>query len=318
MLDKVRLPEASELTQGEIDNDLLHLAEGYDASPILNIVAHRSSTGCNSVAARLDHEKCQRAGRSDLSSFAAFGCIEALHQASSIRDDLIDGRPRRRDDPAIRAEYGDAAAIAADDHLISVAYASLFEARGLEFGQRLGAAHRAVSAKIRGQCADLPAGFSRAAQEYGAEPVVITQPGERPADIADVFVAYSWIAALKSGALLSLGTELAMMGRGLEKAANRSGLPSTNLAIGCQMLDDCADLSEDRPSGRSAGNLCLLLKEIGNLAPVEAMETAQVHAGHALGRPANEAAGIPDEIGIPTARLCLCKPRDTKVLMDAV
>jgi hypothetical protein len=48
------------------------------------------------------------------------------------------------------------------------------------------------------------------------------------------------------------------------------------------------------------------------------METALMHAEHALGRAANEAAGIPDEAGIFTARLCLCKPRETKVLLDAV
>lgn len=244
--------------------------------------------------------------------------METLHQGSSIHDDLIDGRPSRRDDPAIWAEYGDAAAIAAGDHLISAPCTSRFAARDLELGQCLGAAHRAVSAKIRGQCADLVVGFSRSAQEYGAEPVLIAQPDERPADIADVFAAYRWIASLKPGPLLSLGTELAMTGRGLEKAANRTGLASSNPAIVYQVLDDCADLSDDRPSGRPAGNLCLLLQEIGDLTPVEAMETALMHAEHALGRAANGAAGIPDEIGIFTARLCLCKPRETKVLLDAV
>ena len=96
MLDKVRLPEASTGNKGEIDDDLLRLAEGYDASPILTNKAHHLSIGGNSVAAQLDHELCKRAGFSDLSSLAAFGCIEALHQASLIHDDLIDGRPGSR------------------------------------------------------------------------------------------------------------------------------------------------------------------------------------------------------------------------------
>ena len=318
MLDKVRLPEASTRTQGEIDDDLLCLAEGYDASPIPNIIAHHWSAEANSVVSRLDHEACKRAGFSDLSSLADFGCIEALHQESLIHDDLINGRPSRRDNPAIGAEYGDAAAIAPGDHLIPVAYTSHFAARDLEPGQCLDAVHRTVSAKIRGQCADFVVGLSRTAQEFGAEPVLIAQPDERPADIADLFAAHCWIASLKPGTLLSLGTEVAMTGRGLAKAANGAGLASSNLAIIYQVLDDRADLVDDRPSGRPAANLCLLLKEIGDLTPAEAMETTQMHAGHALGRAANEAAGIPDGIGHPTARLCLCKPRETKVLLDAV
>jgi geranylgeranyl pyrophosphate synthase len=353
MLDKVRLPEASPLAQDEIGDDLLRLEEGFDASPILNIIARQPITGGPIVAAHLDHEVCKRAGGSKLSSLATFGCIEALHQASLIRDDLIDWMPSRRDNPSIWADYCDVAGSAAGDSLIAVAHGSQ-NAQDLELvvrsrrllpwrrvnrptksrpsdlyqtvssvwyrplGQRLGAVHGAVSAKIRGQCADLVAGFSRSAQEYGAEPVLIAQPNERPADIADIFAAYCWIASLKPGALLSLGTELAMAGRELAEAANRTGLASSNLAIGYQVLDDCADLSDDLPSGRPARNLCLLLKEIGDLTPAEAMETALMHAEHALGRAANGAAGIPDEIGILTARLCLCKPRETKVLLDAV
>jgi len=318
MLDNVRLPEASTGDQGEIDDDPLRLAEGYDALPIRHVIAHQSSVGGTAGPPKLDHEVCKRAGGSDLSSLAAFGGIEALHHASLIDDDLIYGRPSRRDTPAIEAEYGAAAEIAAGDHLISVSYASHFAARVLEPGQCLDAADWAVSAKIRGQCADLAVGFSRAAQEYGAEPVLITQSVQQLADIADFFAAYSWIAALKSRPLLSLGTELAMAGRGMAKAANRTVLASSNLAIVCQMLDHCADLSDDHPSGRPAGNLCPLLKEIGDVTPVEAMETALMHAVHALGRAANEAVGIPDVIGIPTARLCLCKPREMKALLDAV
>lgn len=73
MLDKVRLPEASTGNQGGIDDDLLRLAEGYDAPPIPDIIAHNSSTGGNTVAARLNQEVCRRAGRFALSSHAAFG-----------------------------------------------------------------------------------------------------------------------------------------------------------------------------------------------------------------------------------------------------
>jgi len=318
MLDKVRLPESSTLTQGEIEDYLLRLAESYDASRILDITAHHSSTGHNSVAARPNHEACKRAKSSDMSSLAAFDCIQALNQASLIDDDLIDGRPSHRENPAIWAEYGHAPAIAAGDLLISVAYASRFEAQDLEPGQCVDAATRAVSAKVRGKCTDLPVDFRRPAHEHGAASVLITHPDEPPADIADVFAAYCWNASLKPGPLLSIETGLAMTGRGLAKATNRTGLASSNLAIVRQALDDCADLSADRPSGRPTGNLCLLLKEIGDLTPFEAVETARMHAGHALGRAANEAAGIPDGIGIPTARLCLWKPREMKGLLDAV
>ena len=185
MLDNVRLPEASTGDQGEIDDDPLRLAEGYDALPIRHVIAHQSSAGGTTGAPKLDHEVCKRAGGSDLSSLAAFGCIEALHHASLIDDDLIDGRPSRRDTPAIEAEYGAAAEIAAGDHLISVSYASHFAARVLEPGQCLDAANRAVSAKVRGKCTDLPVDFRRAAREHGAESVLITHPDQPPAGIPD-------------------------------------------------------------------------------------------------------------------------------------
>jgi len=185
MLDKVRLPEASMLTQEEVGNYFLRLAEGHDKSPIPNIIAHHSSTGGNSVVAPLDHEARKRAGSLDMSPLVALGCIEALLQASLIHDDLIHGRPSHRDNPVIWAEYGHASAIAAGDHLMSVAYASRFEAQDLEPGQCLDAANRAVSAKLRGKCIDLPVDFRRAAHEHGAESVLITHPDEPPAGIPD-------------------------------------------------------------------------------------------------------------------------------------
>ena len=123
MLDKVRFPEAYTLTQEKIEDYLLGLAQGHDASPILKTIAHHSRIGSNTVVARRNHGPCKRAGNFDMSSLAAFDCIVALHQASSFHDDRIEGRSSRRGNPLIGAKYGDAAAIDVGDHLFSVAYA---------------------------------------------------------------------------------------------------------------------------------------------------------------------------------------------------
>ncbi|MFP4405762.1 polyprenyl synthetase family protein [Rhodosalinus sp.] len=306
MLDQATSRDDPGLSPAEMDDHLLAVSDRLDPSAIRDIVAGHLASGGDRARARLTYRTCRCAGLGHASAMALAACVEALHQASLVHDDLTDRSALRRGRPAVWAEHGEAVALAVGDHLISLAYACLADAAEVDPREGLVLVHRAVSATIRGQCADLQSDSPAGASDSGA------------GGGAGVLADWSRVAALKAGPLLALGPDLAMTARD-DGAEARAMLRAAclRLAIGYQILDDCRDIAQDRSAERPEANLCLRFEASG-LTAAEAADTALLHAECALRRAARDASAVPDGLGAPVARLCRTKLHETEALVDAL
>ncbi len=159
---------------------------------------------------------------------------ELLHNASLIHDDLQDRDPVRRGMRSVWSLYGDNVAICAGDLLLSSAYGALAE---LLDRQRMPTLMACVNARtrtaIRGQCADL---------------------ATRIRPLNDIH-HYQAIAAAKSGALLSLPLEIALLASRHDDAAPLARHAAEAFAIGYQIADDIADVQRDAAEDDRPGSL---------------------------------------------------------------
>jgi geranylgeranyl pyrophosphate synthase len=301
MLDHGPRPDPATDVDRDVDAALLELSHRVDDSPVAKVVAAHLRSGGDRARARLTRESFAALGLAPHAALGAAACVEALHQASLIHDDLIDRSPLRRGQPSVWATHGEPVAIAAGDHLISLAYASLAQAAPPAPARSLRAVHRAVSRTIRGQCADL-------ALLDGPD-----LPGTH--ETGDPFAGYARVAAAKSGPLLSLGPELAARQAGRDAADLAPA--GEGLAIGYQIVDDVRDVPEDRAAPGASSNLCLLLEAAG-LTRREAVETALIHAERSLRGAARAAMAASGGLGPPTARLCRQKLHEARALSDAL
>ena len=149
---------------------------------------------------------------------------ELLHNASLVHDDLHDRDTQRRGQPSVWCKFGDEIAICAGDLLLSASYLALSHFDSVVRLPALFALmHRRVSSAIRGQCADL------------------SQPTHKVATIDD----FKNIALIKSGALLSLPTELALLSAGESLALGQARQAAESFAIAYQIYDDLLDVEKD-------------------------------------------------------------------------
>jgi len=104
--------------------------------------------------------------------------------------------------------------------------------------------HASISQAIAGQCADL-------------------QTQNHPVDSIYVFEK---IVAGKSGALLSLPLELALIATDNSQALSIANQASQSLALGYQIVDDLNDIERDiHTDGRLPSlNICLVLQTMGH------------------------------------------------------
>ena len=160
--------------------------------------------------------------RDDACSLAS--TAELLHNASLIHDDLQDRDRSRRDCDAAWVVYGDGIAICAGDLLLSAAYCALV---GISCNSRLPRmmklTHARVTHAVSGQCADL------------------TVQKNQPFSIED----YKKIAVAKSGALLGLPIELALIAADKTDALAVAKKAADAFAIGYQIYDDLQDVDAD-------------------------------------------------------------------------
>jgi geranylgeranyl pyrophosphate synthase len=207
-------------------------------------VAHLQSGGSR-VRARLALHAALALGRADTEAVAIAAACELLHNASLVHDDLQDRDPFRRGQPAVWRAHGDAAAICIGDLLLSGAYAALADC-GASAAALIAHTHRRVGAVIRGQCADL------------------TLKGR-----ADVSLAtYEAVAADKSGPLLSLPLELALLLSGGERELPRALEAASLFAVAYQMTDDLEDVERDALNEEL--NVVAVLAAAGVRSPLQA------------------------------------------------
>ena len=169
--------------------------------------------------------------------------VELLHNASLVHDDLQDRDPNRRGQKSVWASFGDNIAICAGDLLLSSAYAALatFSKPNL-LPALFAVTHARIALAVAGQCADL-----------------------QVTDAVSV-ASYEQIAVAKSGALLGLPLELALIASGAPEWQPQARLAAHSFAIGYQIIDDIDDIERDANKGGSAPglNILLVLKNIGD------------------------------------------------------
>jgi geranylgeranyl pyrophosphate synthase len=188
--------------------------------------------GGRRVRARLAISAGLALGLSDADAVYIASCAELLHNASLVHDDIQDRDVTRRGQIAVWSKYGSNVAICTGDLLLSAAYGVLCRfSQPLLLPAMLGLLHQRTAVAIDGQCADLA-----------------TSNGQSKG-----LPAYMSIATAKSGALLSLPLELALVAAEHANAASMARRSCESLAISYQILDDLQDLQPDgAPAAGSA------------------------------------------------------------------
>jgi len=206
--------------------DLCGQREGAEDA-VTRAVAHHLSAGGSRVRARLGLSAACALSLDAKSTIAVAAVSELLHNASLIHDDLQDRSAKRRGRDSVWRAYGDAVAICAGDVLISAAYAAAADLPPPVLGDGLRLIHQRIVGVVRGQALDLSAcGSSLTSQED-----------------------YETMAAGKSGPLLSLPLELALLSAGHDEALPVAVGAATRFAVAYQISDDLEDVKTDLANG---------------------------------------------------------------------
>ena len=247
------------------------------------VESHFSRPG-KQVRAKLALATARQLRLSEADGVAIAACVQLLHEASLIHDDLQDRDPQRRGQPAIWQQFGDDVAICAGDLLISASFAALASANTGASGTDLTmTVHRRVSQTIAGQTLDRQAGTSTATG--------LGVPEHQPLD----FAGYERIVAAKSGPLLGLPMELCFLRAGSRIAAQHAATAGEYFALAYQLVDDLADMDSDRQARRegSAPNGVWVLVESHQLTLDAAIATVSRRATHWLKEAERKAAVLP-------------------------
>jgi geranylgeranyl pyrophosphate synthase len=230
-------------------------------------------------------------GRLALSAGLALGlrtsdalCIavtaELLHNASLVHDDLQDRDALRHGQAAVWSKFGANVAVCTGDLMVSAAYAGLCEITQLhKLPALLAVVHERVASAIAGQCADL----------------------DNTTSAVDDLTAYKRVALAKSGALLSLPLELALLASGHGAWVQHARDAAHAFSVGYQVVDDLADVERDSQSG--ALNIVFVLPQAGYGATA-ATQARQFGLGH-LDRAIALAQELPRESGALLVELSL-------------
>jgi geranylgeranyl pyrophosphate synthase len=175
---------------------------------------------------------------------------ELLHNASLIHDDIQDMDEVRRGSQTVWKKFGTNVAICAGDLLLSTAYgvlAGISEPKLLP--KLISIISRRTSAVIKGQCDDI---------EYKNKPI-------------NSVSNYVNIAIAKSGALLGLPIELALILSARDDLLSTAKSAVNAFAVGYQMVDDLNDIEKDSASGgRSKSlNIVFVLTDSGSAQPIK-------------------------------------------------
>jgi len=197
---------------------------------LLSALDHHMQSGGKRSRAMLCVECGEKTGISVNDSIYLAACVECLHNASLIQDDLQDCSGNRRGRIAVWKTFGLDTTLCLIDLLVSAAYGSLAK---LEKSDSLPAlisrVHQAISQTLRGQMADT--------SEAGCE---------------DKSVGYFVdIAQAKSGPFFALAMELPLIASGNEGCLEIARSAAVHFATGYQIFDDIVDLEQDRQEGNN-------------------------------------------------------------------
>ena len=240
--------------------------------------------GGRRIRARLALDASFRLGLTARTAVVLAATCELLHNASLVHDDLQDRDSTRRGVNTVWKNFGDNTAICTGDLLLSAAYASLAELDDLTYlPQMLALVHRRTAAAIQGQSADL---------------------AHRTSAVKNTDT-YLKIVAGKSGAMLSLPIELALLAAGQGQWMDNACAAAEAFAIGYQIADDLDDIDKDAApeTAAQALNLALLIQQRDQSPLATVRQQCIAMARHHLNLATDGAALLPQQSGNLLAQL---------------
>lgn len=226
-------------------------------------------------------------GLDSRSAVCLASCVELLHNASLIHDDLQDNDPMRRGQPSVWYKFGKNVAVCAGDLLIAKAFGQLAHIPNVNIlPSLLTHVQEAVSLTIEGQCLDN--------QSINCN------------NLND----YEKIAASKSGPLLRLPVELPLMAAGQRNAINITQKAISRFAVAYQIADDLCDWRTDMIEGQL--NIVNILSQ--QMPNSEAIAVAQSRAQHLLKSCQIELNKLPEDSG--SAFIALAQNLLKKIMRD--
>lgn len=207
----------------------------------INAAKYHLASGGNKVRAQLSLTAGLSLGMIENDIIIIAAVSELLHNASLIHDDIQDGDTTRRGIETVWKKFGVNTALCTGDLLLSAAYGVLANFSQLTLIPRLvSTIHHRTATVIQGQSCDI---LSK------------TKP-------VDNVALYQNITIAKSGALLSLPLELALIGSHHSQAISLARQAAERFAIGYQIADDLCDIEKDgaRDGNGESMNIIFVLK----------------------------------------------------------
>lgn len=189
---------------------------------------------------------------------------ELLHNASLIHDDIQDEDETRRGYPSVWKKFGVDIAICAGDLLLSTSYGVLAGYSNPKLLPKIiTTINTQTRSAIQGQSGD------------------ISYKNNQKISIQD----YAEIAAKKSGALLSLPIELALIASKNFEFLETARKACANFAVGYQIIDDIEDIIKDagNKNVRQSININFVLKDLDfDMPQYEASKLCQDYLNQAV------------------------------------
>jgi len=223
------------------------------------LVRYHFGSGGSRVRARLALNASQALGLSENDCIAIAASCELVHNASLLHDDIQDGDTLRRGREAAWHRFNPNLAMCAGTLMLSAAFQTLTQASS-DTASLIAHLHARTSDLIAGQTKDL------ASQNDGI-------------DVA----AYIEMAAGKSGSLLALPLELALIAAQKASSLVTAKAAGESFATAYQIADDLNDVDADAERGNC--NIVQLLQATGldrQAAVVAALNIADEHRQKAL------------------------------------
>lgn len=244
----------------------------------LNALMHyHLASGGSRTRARLAIQAGHAIGLDAQTCTALAACCELVHNASLLHDDIQDGDRQRRGREAAWSLFDINTAMCAGTLMLSTAF-GVIAPINRPTGLLTTHLHQRIADLICGQTLDLA---------YTAQSIDMQ--------------TYLKIAMRKSGSLLALPLELAMLAAQNHEAVPIAKAAGESFAVAYQIADDCQDVSQDLARGHC--NIIGIMKSAGvatSHATTEALSIAQQY----LAQAEQHATDLPNDSGTLLISLC--------------